>query len=551
MKKIILNAIRAWTIIRITLRYRLDLVAQDDDVFGRHAPAWLKLLRYLSFLPAPSLSRGERLKLALVALGPIFVKLGQTLSTRRDMLPVDIADELAQLQDRVPPFSSVQAVAILTQAYQQPPSKIFAHFDETPIASASIAQVHRATLHTGEYVAVKVLRPGILAQIEQDLALMLMAAQWLQNRSADGKRLRPLEVVQEFNTVLHGELDLMLEAANCDQLRHNFPPNTTRGNLLYVPNVFWDYCRKTVLVTEWVNGIQINRLDDLQAAGVNLQKLASDGVEIFFTQVFTDGYFHADMHPGNILVDITPNGQYFGRYIALDFGIMGTLSDIDKHYLAHNFLAFFRRDYKAVAQLHVDSGWVPANTRIDELAMAIRACCEPFFNKPIKDISLGLVLMRLFDASRRFNVEIQPQLVLLQKTLLNTEGLGRSLNPDLDLWQTAQPILERWMKAQLGWPSFKQRLMREVPQWAELLPEIPRLLHGSLAALAQNKSIQSNSITTYTIESLHSLLEHLQHQYDAQRRWLWLSYVILILTLAICLGLIYTLIYTSILFNFI
>jgi ubiquinone biosynthesis protein len=343
----------------------------------------------------------------------------------------------------------------------------------------------------------------------------------------------------------------MLEAANCDQLRHNFPPNTTRGNLLYVPNVFWDYCRKTVLVTEWVNGIQINRLDDLQAAGVNLQKLASDGVEIFFTQVFTDGYFHADMHPGNILVDITPNGQYFGRYIALDFGIMGTLSDIDKHYLAHNFLAFFRRDYKAVAQLHVDSGWVPANTRIDELAMAIRACCEPFFNKPIKDISLGLVLMRLFDASRRFNVEIQPQLVLLQKTLLNTEGLGRSLNPDLDLWQTAQPILERWMKAQLGWPSFKQRLMREVPQWAELLPEIPRLLHGSLAALAQNKSIQSNSITTYTIESLHSLLEHLQHQYDAQRRWLWLSYVILILTLAICLGLIYTLIYTSILFNFI
>ncbi|MEN9911898.1 MAG: ubiquinone biosynthesis regulatory protein kinase UbiB [Pseudomonadota bacterium] len=541
MKKIILNAIRAWTIIRITLRYRLDLVAQDDDVFGRHAPAGLKLLRHLSFLPAPSLSRGERLKLALVALGPIFVKLGQTLSTRRDMLPVDIADELAQLQDRVPPFSSEQAVAILTQAYQQPPSKIFAYFDETPIASASIAQVHRATLRTGEYVAVKVLRPGILAQIEQDLALMLMAAQWLQNRSADGKRLRPLEVVQEFNTVLHGELDLMLEAANCDQLRHNFPPNTARGDLLYVPNVFWDYCRKTVLVTEWVDGIQINRLDDLQTAGVNLQKLASDGVEIFFTQVFTDGYFHADMHPGNILVDITPNGQYFGRYIALDFGIMGTLSDIDKHYLAHNFLAFFRRDYKAVAQLHVDSGWVPANTRVDELAMAIRACCEPFFNKPIKDISLGLVLMRLFDASRRFNVEIQPQLVLLQKTLLNTEGLGRSLNPDLDLWQTAQPILERWMKAQLGWPSFKQRLMREIPQWAELLPEIPRLLHGGLAALVHNKSTQSNNTSAYATESLHLLIQQLQCQYDVQRRWLWLSYVVLTLILAICLGLIYTL----------
>jgi ubiquinone biosynthesis protein len=469
---------RAFTILSVTTRYRLDLVAQD--LLGKKAPAWLKLF---GFLPEPTQPRGERLKNALIALGPIFVKLGQTLSTRRDMLPTDIADELAQLQDKVPPFPSSQAIASITAAFDKSPEQVFATFETEPVASASIAQVHRATLITGESVAVKVLRPGVLAQIEQDLALMRTAARWLAGSGEDGRRLRPIEVVNEFDTILHSELDLMLEAANADQLRHNFPPNTPRGNLLFVPTVYWDYCRKTVLVTQWVDGIQINRLDDLRAAGVDLMKLSRDGVEIFFTQVFTDGYFHADMHPGNILVGTS--GELFNRYIALDFGIMGTLSDIDKHYLAHNFLAFFRRDYKAVAQLHIDSGWVPASTRVDELAMAVRACCEPFFNKPIKDISLGLVLMRLFDASRRFNVEIQPQLVLLQKTLLNTEGLGRTLNPDLDLWQTAQPILERWMKEQLGWPAFKKRLMSEAPKWAELMPDLPRLLHTKLSEKPQ------------------------------------------------------------------
>ncbi len=514
------NLLRALTILQITIQYRLDLVVQD--VLGKKAPTWLKLLR---FLPEPTAPRGERLKNALITLGPIFVKLGQTLSTRRDMLPTDIADELAQLQDRVPPFPSQQAIAIVTAAYDKPPEQVFAHFEPEPVASASIAQVHRATLITGQAVAVKVLRPGVLEQIEQDLALMRTAAGWLAGASADGRRLRPIEVVNEFNTILHSELDLVLEAANADLLRHNFPPNTARGQLLFVPVVHWDYCRKTVLVTEWVDGIQINRLDELRAAGVDLIKLSRDGVEIFFTQVFTDGYFHADMHPGNILVGT--QGEHFNRYIALDFGIMGTLSDIDKHYLAHNFLAFFRRDYKAVAQLHIDSGWVPASTRVDELAMAVRACCEPFFNKPIKDISLGLVLMRLFDASRRFNVEIQPQLVLLQKTLLNTEGLGRSLNPELDLWQTAQPILERWMKEQLGWPAFKKRFIAEAPKWAELLPELPRLLHSKLAE-KQNHSIHPAT----TLQ-----LAQLQAQQRSTKRWLWGLGVLSASALLVCLGL--------------
>ena len=465
---------RTITIAQVALRYRLDLVA--GELLGAHAPRWLKLL---AFLPAPTQSSAVRLKEALVELGPIFVKLGQTLSTRRDMIPPDVADELALLQDRVPPFPSEQAIAIVTRAYNKAPQDVFARFDEQPAASASIAQVHFAQLVTGEEVAVKVLRPGVLQQVEQDIALMKVAARWLAGHSEDGRRLRPIEIVKEFDTILHNELDLVLEAANAAQLRQNFPPNTARGRLLYVPKVYWDYCRKEVMVTERVKGIPINRFDELAAAGIDLKKLSTDGVEIFFTQVFTDGYFHADMHPGNILVGT--EGEQFNRYIALDFGIMGTLSDTDKHYLAHNFLAFFRRDYKAVAQLHIDSGWVPASTRVDELAMAVRACCEPFFNKPIKDISLGLVLMRLFDASRRFNVEIQPQLVLLQKTLLNTEGLGRTLDPELDLWETAQPILERWMKEQLGFKGLTRRIRAEAPKWAELLPELPRLLHTKLS----------------------------------------------------------------------
>ena len=516
---------RIATIAQVVIKYRLDSVA--SSLLGAHAPRWLKLL---SFLPPPTQSEAVRLKEALVELGPIFVKLGQTLSTRRDMLPEDVANELAQLQDRVPPFPSAQAIAIVTRAYNKPPEQVFAQFDTEPTASASIAQVHFATLVTGESVAVKVLRPGILAQIEQDLALMKLAARWVAGHSADGRRLRPIEIVQEFDTVLHNELDLVLEAANATQLRQNFPPNTHRGSLLYVPQVYWDYCRKEVLVTERIYGIPINRFDELTAAGIDFKKLSRDGVEIFFTQVFTDGYFHADMHPGNILVGT--RGTQFNQYLALDFGIMGTLSDTDKHYLAHNFLAFFRRDYKAVAQLHIDSGWVPATTRVDELAMAVRACCEPFFNKPIKDISLGLVLLRLFDASRRFNVEIQPQLVLLQKTLLNTEGLGRSLDPELDLWQTAQPILERWMKEQLGIKGLTRRIRAEAPKWAELLPELPRLLHSKLSEKPANPAAQ---------EHARQQLEALSRQNRSLRRWVFGLGLLMFATLASVLMLAYVL----------
>ena len=515
---------RSLKIVQIALQYRLDLVALD--LLGKRAPTWLRLLK---FLPAPTLPRGVRLKEALVALGPIFVKLGQTLSTRRDMLPEDVADELAQLQDRVPPFPSAIAIASITAAFDAPPSEVFASFEALPVASASIAQVHRATLKSGEHVAVKVLRPGIRLQIEEDLALMKTTARWLAGLNEDGRRLRPVEVVAEFDSILHNELDLLLEAANASYLRQNFPQGTPRGELMIVPQVYWDYCRSTVLVTEWVTGIAINKIDELKAAGMDLKKLSRDGVELFFTQVFTDGYFHADMHPGNILVGT--QGAQFNRYIALDFGIMGTLSDTDKHYLAHNFLAFFRKDYKAVAQLHIDSGWVPASTRVDELAMAVRACCEPFFNKPIKDISLGLVLMRLFDASRRFDVEIQPQLVLLQKTLLNTEGLGRMLNPDLDLWDTAQPILERWMKDQLGWPAFKKRLMSEAPKWAELLPELPRLLHESLARKPEIKNDAR----------LEAMLAGMLAQQRSTRRWVWGLTALSLTLLAIVSALSYTL----------
>ena len=451
-----------WTV----LRYGLD-----ELVLSSFEKPWIRLLtRVVSVgrnLKAP---RGERLREALESLGPIFVKFGQVMSTRRDLLPPDIADELARLQDRVPPFESSVAVAIIEKAFGRPIDRIFSTFEQTPVASASIAQVHFATLPDGREVAVKVLRPSMKVAIEKDLALMKMMAGWVENASSDGKRLKPREVVAEFDKYLHDELDLLREASSAAQLRRNMEGL----NLVMIPEMYWDYCMPDVMVMQRMKGVPISHTQRLRDAGVDMKKLARDGVTIFFTQVFRDGFFHADMHPGNIQVSLAP--ETFGRYISLDFGIVGTLTEIDKEYLAQNFIAFFRRNYKRVADLHIESGWVPVNTRSDELEAAIRACCEPYFDRPLKEISLGLVLMRLFQTSRRFHVEIQPQLVLLQKTLLNIEGLGRDLDPDLDLWSTAKPFLEKWMLEQVGPEKLLAQLKAEAPAYAKILPGLPRLL---------------------------------------------------------------------------
>ena len=451
-----------WTVLRFGL---------DELVLSGFQKPWIKLIRRIVSvgrnLRAP---RGERLRQALESLGPIFVKFGQVMSTRRDLLPPDIADELAKLQDRVPPFESALAVSMIEKSFGRPLAQIFASFDHTPIASASIAQVHFAVLPNGREVAVKVLRPNMKPAIEKDLALMHMMAGWVEGASADGKRLKPREVVAEFDKYLHDELDLLREAASAAQLRRNM----AGLDLVMIPEMIWDYCMPDVMVMERMKGIPISQVQRLRDAGVDMKKLARDGVTIFFTQVFRDGFFHGDMHPGNIQVSLEP--ATFGRYISLDFGIVGTLTEVDKEYLAQNFSSFFRRDYKRVAELHIESGWVPASTRVDELEAAIRACCEPYFDRPLKEISLGLVLMRLFQTSRRFHVEIQPQLVLLQKTLLNIEGLGRELDPDLDLWSTAKPFLEKWMIEQVGPEKLLAQLKAEAPTYAKLLPALPRLL---------------------------------------------------------------------------
>jgi ubiquinone biosynthesis protein len=429
--------------------------------------------------------RGVRLRRAFEKLGPIFVKFGQVLSTRRDLLPPDIADELAALQDNVPPFPGSRSIAIVERAFAKPLAEVFSSFDAEPVASASIAQVHFAVLEDGREVAVKVLRPGMLRAIDDDMALLHRLAGWVERFGGDdGKRLKPREVVAEFDTYLHDELDLVREAANAAQLRRNMAGLA----LVEIPEMHWDWCTGNVMVMQRMNGIPISQTDRLLAAGIDLKRLSRDGVTIFFTQVFRDGFFHADMHPGNIQVSVAPST--FGRYIALDFGIVGTLTDNDRDYLAQNFLAFFRRDYKRVAELHLESGWVPPETRIDALESAIRTVCEPLFDRPLKDISLGQVLLRLFQTSRRFNVQIQPQLVLLQKTLLNVEGLGRQLDPELDLWSTAKPFLERWMGEQIGMEGLTQRLKDEAPRYAKLLPELPRLLHAALKPREESAQMQ-------------------------------------------------------------
>ena len=464
---------RLLKIIRVARRYGVDELIVEHEPSGRLA-ALTALFRAASRQRAP---RGERLRCMLEELGPIFVKFGQVLSTRRDLLPLDIADELAKLQDRVPPFSTDLVHAQIEAAYGRPASEVFAEFDETPVASASVAQVHFARLRAedgGHEVAVKILRPDMEGVIAHDLALLDSAASLLEKVWSDGKRLKPREVVAEFAKYLYDELDLMREAANASQLRRNFADS----KLLLVPEVHWDFCTTTVMVMERMRGLPISQKEMLLDAGVDLKALSKAGVEIFFTQVFRDGFFHADMHPGNIFVAI--DEVHRGKYIALDFGIVGTLTERDKNYLAQNFLAFFRRDYRRVAEAHIEAGWAPADTRADEFEAAIRAVCEPIFDRPLREISFGKVLLRLFQTSRRFNVEIQPQLVMLQKTLLNIEGLGRQLDPDLDLWVTAKPFLERWMSEQLGWRSMLRNLKQEAPAWARTLPQLPRLVHQAL-----------------------------------------------------------------------
>lgn len=462
-----MRILRLLKILRVSLRFGLDefLLGHERVRVLRAAVSTLLFWRDLA---AP---RAERLRHALEALGPIFVKFGQVLSTRRDLIPADIAEELARLQDRVPPFPGADVERILAAAYGKPLTQVFARFEMKPIASASVAQVHIGELPDGTEVAVKVLRPGIASVIAKDVALLDAGAVLLEWLWLDGKRLKPREVVAEFARHLEDELDLMREAANANQLRRNFH----KSPLLAVPEIHWDYCSTEVMVMERMHGIPVSAVAEMRAQGMDIPKLARVGVEIFFTQVFRDGFFHADMHPGNILV--APDGQY----VALDFGIMGTLTEVDKHYLARNFIAFFRRDYRRVAEVHVESGWAPPGTRVEEFETAIRAVCEPIFDKPLKEISFGKVLLRLFQTSRRFNIEIQPQLVLLQKTLLNVEGLGRDLDPDLDLWRTAKPFLERWMSEQIGWRGLVRRVGEELPFWSELLPQLPRLAQSYLS----------------------------------------------------------------------
>lgn len=483
---------RGLFIVWIVLRYGLD-----ELVLNSFQKPWLHWIARVVSVGRRDAPRGQRLREALERLGPIFVKFGQVLSTRRDLMPLDIADELARLQDRVPPFPVEQAIAIIEQALGKPLNEIFVSFDQVPVASASIAQVHFAVVkeRSGRVrdVAVKVLRPGMSSIMDKDLSLMRMIAGWVEGLSGDGKRLKPREVVAEFNKYLHDELDLIREASSAAQLRRNMEGL----QLVLIPEMLWDFCTTEVLVMERMVGVPISQVEKLRNAGVDIRKLARDGVTLFFTQVFRDGFFHADMHPGNIQVSLDP--KTFGRYISLDFGIVGTLTEVDKEYLAQNFAAFFRRDYKRVAELHIESGWVPANTRVDELEASVRSVCEPYFDRPLKELSLGLLLMRLFQMSRRFQVEIQPQLVLLQKTLLNIEGLGRDLDPDLDLWATAKPFLEKWMLEQVGPQKFWHQLKDQSPHYAKLLPQLPLLLHSYLKR-SQEPALSDKLVADLLIE---------------------------------------------------
>jgi ubiquinone biosynthesis protein len=458
---------------RVLLKHGLD-----EFVRATHLYRPLRFVFFLSpdvwFERHRAAERGERLRLALEELGPIFVKFGQAVSTRRDLLPADIATELAKLQDRVPPFPGSIAREAIEKAHGRPVTQTFSSFDETPLAAASIAQVHAATLHDGTEVVVKVLRPGMSAIIKRDLEVLYALAGLAQRYWSESRRLRPLEVVAEYEKTILDELDLMREAANASQLKRNF----LGSDLLYVPEIYWDHCRLNVMVMERIHGVPISDMEKLRAVGTDIALLAENGVRIFFTQVFRHNFFHADMHPGNIFVML--NDPRNPRYAAVDFGIVGTLDPRDQNYLAENFLAVFDRDYRRVALLHVESGWVPPDTRVDEMESAIRTVLEPIFDRPLQDISFGHILIRLFEISRRFNMQVQPQLILLQKTLLNVEGLGRDLYPQLDIWKTASPILREWMRERVGVRQVFRNLRTQMPELLEVARALPSLLKAAV-----------------------------------------------------------------------
>ncbi|WP_119396116.1 ubiquinone biosynthesis regulatory protein kinase UbiB [Salinibius halmophilus] len=504
---------RGLRILHVTARYRLDLLLPSNLPFP------IRVLLFL--LPARWIYRAKQspeanLRAALESLGPIFVKFGQILSTRRDLLPPALAVELAKLQDQVPPFDSELAKRTIEKSLNQRIDELFDRFDEKPLASASIAQVHSAKLKTGEEVVVKVIRPGIRSTIEHDLALIGLIAK-LISRLPDGRRLRPVEVVEDYRATVLDELDLMKEGANATTLKRNFAD----GDMLYVPSIYWDYSRSNVLVMERIYGVPISDIETLKAHNVDFRVLAEKGVEIFFTQVFRDSFFHADMHPGNVFVDISDPAN--PGYIGIDCGIVGTLSDDDQNYLAQNLIAFFNHDYHRVAALHVESGWVPPQTPVREFEGAIRAVCEPIFEKPLAEISFGQVLIRLFQTARRFDMQVQPQLVLLQKTLLNIEGLGRQLYPQLDLWQTAKPFLERWMRDRLGPKRLLKQVKARAPEWIDRLPQLPdHIWHALQVQQEQARMLDKQQ------KNIDRLARELKFQRQQKQAWLLTGVLLLV-----------------------
>lgn len=511
------KTLRLLKIYRTAVRYRLgDLLVSFPQAH------WLRLLLRVPVAAAaqpPDSSRGLRLRLALEELGPIFIKFGQLLSTRRDLVPADIADELALLQDQVAPFDGVVAHQMIEAALGKPLQDCFLDISAQPLASASIAQVHTAHLHSGEEVVIKVIRPGIDLIIRDDVALLHGIAMLVERRIPGARRLRLREVVRDYEYVIFDELNLLSEAANTSQLARNFKDSTQ----LYVPKIYWDYCRSNMLVMERIYGIPVSQVDEIRAAGIDIKRLAETGVEIFFTQVFKHSFFHADMHPGNVFVSREHLAQ--PQYIALDCAIIGSLSKADQQYLARNLLAIFKQDYRRVAELHVESGWVPPDTPIHAFEATMRAVCEPIFQKPIGEISFGLLLLQLFRTASRFDMEVQPSLVLLQKTLLNIEGLGKQLYPELDLWQTALPFLERWQQERISPLNNLKKLGEKVPHWLEQMPELPDLLYEALQSAASGNQ---------GLPHMERRLQQLEAAEQARKAQSW-SFVLLSLALAVVL----------------